>query len=92
MVVFVCCCMCVFVTLGVCVCMCVCVVVLYVILSVMLVWLHFMRNKLSIGFARIFQWEILVSRSLGFKIGDRVVAYSVFLLSGRLRLLRFNVA
>ena len=34
------------VTLGVCVCMCDCVVCDFLFLSVMLVWLHFARNKL----------------------------------------------
>ena len=40
-------CMGVFVTLGVCVCMCDCVVFDFSFLSVMLLRLHFVRNKLN---------------------------------------------
>ena len=50
MVVSVCQCMGVFVTSGVCECMCDCVTVLYLtLLAVVLVWLHFVRNKLNIN-------------------------------------------
>jgi len=46
-------CMGVFVTIGVCVCMCDCVVFdFFLLLSVMFVLLHFMRNKLNTGGAK----------------------------------------
>jgi len=57
----------VFVILGVCVCMCDCVVFdFFLFVSVMLVLLHFMRNKLNI-------WVSTVSGRLNVRASRRAV-------------------